>query len=289
MKKKDLPFKLGWINNIHGIKIIWTKCKLAGFKYLRTRVLNQDPLENLFSIIRQHGAANRNLNCYQFVSVLKTSILNNLISYTSLNRNCENDEGSILDNFRDFLTTEGSLPKPLFEYNELLDLQVPPHVPISESDHFDTQALAYVCGFLIKKIKKIDCDCYNSLQASYPESQHTFTLFKEYDNVQRLKYATKDLINYVTHIYDISAFVLKQFGSILQITQKLKVLLDYSADFSWFTCSVHKDEIKLLLFKFAIPLIIHKILDTENGQFHDTNRSRYVQNKINVFRHTTSK
>jgi hypothetical protein len=96
--KSTMPFKDGWLNNIEGIKLIWHICNEIGFKFLRTRMLNQDPLENLFSIIRQYGAANVNPTCFQFISALKTSILHNLVGYKSYGENCEDDASHLLDN-----------------------------------------------------------------------------------------------------------------------------------------------------------------------------------------------
>jgi hypothetical protein len=81
-----MPFKDGWLNNIEGIKLIWHICNKIGFKFLRTRMLNQDPLENLFSIIRQYGAANVNPTCFQFISALKTSILHNLLGIKAIEK-----------------------------------------------------------------------------------------------------------------------------------------------------------------------------------------------------------
>jgi hypothetical protein len=124
--KRTLPCKEGWINNIKGVLAIWDVCKQLGFKFLRTRLLNQDPLENMFSVVRQYGVANTNPSCFQFISALKTSILNNLISNRSAGRNCEEDTGHLLHNLRDFLSDNDNF-KPLVEdeENELLHLNPP--------------------------------------------------------------------------------------------------------------------------------------------------------------------
>lgn len=82
-----MPFKEGWLNDIDGIKEIWATCRLNGFKLLRTRILNQDPVENLFSVIRQYGAAHFNPSCLQFISALQTSTLNNLVTNKSSGEN----------------------------------------------------------------------------------------------------------------------------------------------------------------------------------------------------------
>jgi hypothetical protein len=48
-----------------------------GFSIFALRAVNQDCLENLFSIIRQNGMGNTNRSCYQyqFTYALKTSVL----------------------------------------------------------------------------------------------------------------------------------------------------------------------------------------------------------------------
>ncbi|KAF2886109.1 hypothetical protein ILUMI_20063, partial [Ignelater luminosus] len=86
--KKYMLFKYGWINNIKGLKVIRQICQNAGFEYLRTRALNQDPIEKLFSLIRQHGVGNTNPTPFQHLSALKTSVPNNLISHSNKNSNC---------------------------------------------------------------------------------------------------------------------------------------------------------------------------------------------------------
>jgi hypothetical protein len=111
LTKEDIPFKPGWLNNIEAVKYVWEISKKAGFKFLRTRMLNvKDPIENLFAVIRQCGAGNIKPNCFQFIFCLKTTVLNNLSSNKSYNENCEKDEGGILDNLRDFLSQNLMLP-----------------------------------------------------------------------------------------------------------------------------------------------------------------------------------
>jgi hypothetical protein len=66
-----MPFKTGWKQTINGVKELWGELSAHQFKFLRTRALNQDCVENLFASVRQHGAGNFKPNCYQFVSALK--------------------------------------------------------------------------------------------------------------------------------------------------------------------------------------------------------------------------
>jgi hypothetical protein len=51
---------------------VWRTLKNAGFNYLETRSLNQDPLENTFGVIRFHCGSNNNPTVGEFVDALKT-------------------------------------------------------------------------------------------------------------------------------------------------------------------------------------------------------------------------
>ncbi|XP_030760299.1 zinc finger BED domain-containing protein 4-like [Sitophilus oryzae] len=90
-------------------KELFQECQKLGFRFLRTRSLNQDPLENSFFSIRNLNGSNTNPNCTQFVSSFKTWIVNNLISSNSKNKNCEDDSGSVLENLQTFLDETPSL------------------------------------------------------------------------------------------------------------------------------------------------------------------------------------
>jgi hypothetical protein len=79
---------------------IWRKLKSVGYEYLCTRNFNQDRVENLFCCIRQHGIANTNPTCYQFISALKTCVVNNLEKFIHVSSNCENDSDKLLNNLR---------------------------------------------------------------------------------------------------------------------------------------------------------------------------------------------
>lgn len=163
------------------MKSIWHNCEKVGFKYLRTRAFNQDSLDNTFAQVRQYGGGNDNPNCFRFIGALKTATLNNLIANHSSDSNCQEQEGIILDNLQDFLMEDNLHGNPIIVDdmdNEFLHLQPPYFNPESLSDaSFDTQALAYVCGYLVKKkIKNLEClECKTNLLAADIEPHHTFT------------------------------------------------------------------------------------------------------------------
>lgn len=123
-----MPFKNGWVQTIQGIKLLWHIVQNKGFSFLITRLLNQDSIENLFCHVRQYGAGKvYRPNSYQFISALKTYILNNLIYKHSSGANCQEDDNNILDNLQTFLKVENDLAPQLPDNNdnELLNVEVP--------------------------------------------------------------------------------------------------------------------------------------------------------------------
>jgi hypothetical protein len=87
--------------------------KSAGFHYLETRSLNQDPLENTFGIIRLNCGSNNNPTVGQFADALKTSITNGLAYAGLRNANCERDDTELLDNLHSLLKeSSASRPNP---------------------------------------------------------------------------------------------------------------------------------------------------------------------------------
>jgi hypothetical protein len=80
-------FVRGWQTTIRSIIFLWDSLKdVDGFDYLNLRSFNQDPLENLFSSICQHGAANTNPTSLP-TAALKTVVVNSLASPKGVDRN----------------------------------------------------------------------------------------------------------------------------------------------------------------------------------------------------------
>ena len=86
------PSQNGWLTTIDAVQHVWRTLRSAGFHYLETRSLNQDPLENTFSVIRLHFGSNNNPTVGQFVDALNTSIINGLAYKCLRNANSEGDD-----------------------------------------------------------------------------------------------------------------------------------------------------------------------------------------------------
>ena len=100
---------------------MWRTLKRAGFDYLETRSLNQDPLDSTFDVIRLHCGSNNNPTVGQFLSALKMSIINGL-AYTGLrSANCEGDDTELLDNLHSFIKeSRASPPNPFTSHNRVI-------------------------------------------------------------------------------------------------------------------------------------------------------------------------
>lgn len=180
--EKVPPTIKNWVKTLRGFIYIWKKVNACGFKYLCTRRINQDPVENFFGCIRSHGVRNINPSCYSFICSFKTLIINNFSSPHSPNANCEEDDNKVLNSLKSLLTVdrdEGgndilvNLDVSDIEFNNVTD-------PGIVSTH------AYIAGYIAKGIKKKidDCQtCMNQLQAapsSFPSEEHSLIQEREY-------------------------------------------------------------------------------------------------------------
>ena len=66
MENAIVPCLIGWQISIKSLLALWENLQRKGFKYFLTNRLNQDCVENLFSIIRGSGGHRDNPNCEQF-------------------------------------------------------------------------------------------------------------------------------------------------------------------------------------------------------------------------------
>jgi len=93
------PCILGWQITIQSLLILWSDLKLIpGVKFLLTRQLNQDCLENLFSIIRQKGGFRDNPSPKHFKQTFKQVVIKSCLTNSNAS-NCESDNNETLLSF----------------------------------------------------------------------------------------------------------------------------------------------------------------------------------------------
>jgi len=90
-RKRKPPCIYGWISNIIALQMLWSHLTDSyGCKFLLTRRLTQDCLENLFSVVRFKGGNNTTPDCSKFRHTLKSVLTNQLLRPSDFG-NCDFD------------------------------------------------------------------------------------------------------------------------------------------------------------------------------------------------------
>lgn len=152
------PSVKNWISTVRGMQHLWRQLQVKGFKFLCTRNVNQDPVENFFGNVRSHGVRNINPTCSSFIASCKTLVVNNFTSSHSPSANCEEDdcEGS-LNSLRSFII--GS------NVNNHHEVAPAPHSAFDLQDETTSEAhdspsevvmqtQKYLAGYMAKKLLK---------------------------------------------------------------------------------------------------------------------------------------
>ena len=206
---KDVTGRIKCLNgllvSLNAILLIWEDLKQNhNFKFLFTRRLNTDPLENFFGTIRQQGG-----NCYnpsptQFTRAFRKLLFSSLLN--SSTGNCAEDLDSLLSQFSSnsnnaVLVHPPSQPQTLniggTDYREL-DVS---------SSIVKENAVAYVAGYLLKKCFDIhQCSSCKEILAStnLDSSSKLLCYFKNYkdDNSSRLQMPSQCFLDYILRLED---------------------------------------------------------------------------------------
>ena len=148
----------GWLVTLKAIISIWDQLKTTHeFKFLFTRRLNTDPLENFFGTIRQQGGNSDTPTPVQFTRAFTKLFFSSLL--TSSSGNCAEDLDVLLAEFSNTTTGTTSDATPL-----VTPTPQPPTLTIGPTDYREQNvnsniikenAIAYVSGYLLNKCFKI--------------------------------------------------------------------------------------------------------------------------------------
>ena len=167
--KTASPCFAGWLMNINALKLLWEILKSEhNFSYLLTSRLNQDALENLFSVIRGRGGHRDNPDPVHFQSAFKQVLVQNMF-VPAPSSNCEVDSGEYLLNLDDF---SGDSITNALELSESMDTNQTSNVLLAASEsfsQFDTNelmsdsvldnTLTYIAGYVCRKVlDKHNCE-----------------------------------------------------------------------------------------------------------------------------------
>ena len=194
--KRSLPCLAGWELSINALLMLWdTLHSQHNVKFLLTNRLNQDCVENLFSVIRAKGAQRDNPDAAQFRAAFR-QVMVDTVMVPSKFSNCEEDVDSFICSLEHVKKSSDTPPTEPAPQPSVLDT-VPWSVrsiltvctlPSQEHEQhcLDTQennVLAYIAGYIVRKLSKRVCvSCKDKISADLDleNPNHEFIAAKSY-------------------------------------------------------------------------------------------------------------
>ena len=189
-KHKTLPCLEGWKLTITSLLCLWKELKSQyDLAFLLTNRLNQDCLENFFSIIRGRGGHRDNPNAVQFKADYRSIAVDTMFS-SSMSSNCQEDmDGFLLQlsNVTEITPSPAARLPPNELPSNVTDLltvsRASPELNLSEEN-----IIVYLAGYLIRKtLKKFPCHKCEALWCQTGQAdgkQLTFLNVKQYNWLQ---------------------------------------------------------------------------------------------------------
>lgn len=256
----SVPSLHNWIVTIRGMEALWTRLKSMGFKYVKLRMVNQDPLENFFGAIRAHGQRFVSPTCWQFDGLFKTLLVNNASSVHSIGANCEQDDGHFLSPFESFVKDSiTKMPSPMTIDNNIVLPETPQ--TYEENTQMGKTTRLYYAGWLARKLLrslKIASDC-SLCKASLMDGNVNSTAYegiqmREFNKRKpSLAYPNDDFFErgYVRADNFLRREVPKMcFKS--KIGAILRERVRNTLDFEWLKCEIHKKKLSNNFCYFAV-------------------------------------
>ena len=205
VKAHTLPCLEGWKLSIQSLLNLWEELKTeSNLKFLLTNRLNQDCVENLFSVIRGRGGHRDNPDPVQFRAEYRSVTVDHLFSLSNAS-NCKDDMDGFLLQLGNvtsrtpadsvFLASE-DLPSSV---QDLMSVsRMPPQFNLAEEN-----IITYLAGYLSRKmLQKFSCDlCRNVLTDKNADgTEYTFLMNKQYHWLQTggLAVPSQELVLYVS-------------------------------------------------------------------------------------------
>lgn len=187
------------MQTINGILLLKTK---SNIEYLLTSRLNQDPLENYFSIIRASNTNNKNPSVFEFNKIMAKLMSIKIITKFTNDSNCEDDDSytilQLVNNEESELENVETNIAETEKFPRQINVEISGEELASDSDDYITEpnenledysldgnAARYYIGYVIQKMSlKQPCnECY--LNRSNPsqfleKSSEWLIFFKNY-------------------------------------------------------------------------------------------------------------
>lgn len=188
----------GWQLTLNCILQLWPVLKQDyQFQFLCTRHLNQDPLEQFFSVIRQKSGNCNNPTPFTFAKIYKNVSCQKLLRPVKTG-NCEMNVTAILGKLTQCKLphSKQSIPKP--KHTTALNVSplqqnIIPIIPqwnYEKVKCLEDNALHYVCGYFLRKLKSWhECDACDKILLGgdgYTKRNEIFTHLKKFSPTSKL-------------------------------------------------------------------------------------------------------
>lgn len=231
----------------------------VGFKYLMTSKTSQDPLENLFGIVRQSSGSNDHPTPSQFLVIINCLSFYGLVKCASQG-NCQQDElGSLLevDSLPDTAQNAADFHLPMSAAKSM-------HTAPSSQDHnqhiasSDSRIIFHIAGYVARKcVLKTNCqDCLTLLTMPAPDETFQLARLTKFRDNGGLLYPTGRLFGFIKKLEDLftGCFSHGQLhsDSILDVLTVVKARLGQEVG-----CSSHASTLSPKIIKFYVTTRLH--------------------------------
>ena len=179
------PCLEGWKMAIRALKLLWIElCEKHNFKYLNTNRLNQDCVENLFSVIRGKGGQLDRPDATQFRASLKQIMVDRIL-ITSDTANCEDDMDEFLFKMNDPAAVSSSRSAIFTNSSSATPLECDTHPEVLSMA--EENIVFYISGYISRKVcPKLCTSCQQDLKgtADAANTSATFLLAKQLEGTK---------------------------------------------------------------------------------------------------------
>jgi hypothetical protein len=281
----------GILLSINTIRQLFEENKHDNYSFLLTGRLNQDPLENLFSVLRQKGGYNRNPTVRTFQAALKSNMITNLMRPLLEDTGDYNNVATV-SSIKYIDTVTENIPNLSSIASETSSSSTD-NVTSVNTVSLEECAVVYFAGYLIKKcLQHFKCDQCKTVfeEASYLSEDNRLLLFYKNYSIEKpcaLKNPSSEMISFTKTGMNVVANYLKtlwgdrHFGRILQnkIIEKMKACVPNFFDNE---CKNHK----LFLVNFLVKVLVFKECKSYTNSLKGLKVKSYKKStKLSILQH----
>ncbi|KAL0870915.1 hypothetical protein ABMA27_004745 [Loxostege sticticalis] len=249
-KECTVPSQKNFVTTIKSLTRLWKFFETKGFKIMRPRYFNSDPIENFFGQVRAYSFRNNDPNCQAFKNIFRSLLITRFIHFHSDTYNCEDAMGDQIIKLKNLFVQseeERVIPTPLPLSSLHIDELGSPEQNVLEEarrERLNVHSRAYTAGWVVREcLKKVKCvDCKKCLTQKNQSAVHKWIShreFKNFKNNEKLTYPSEDAVRYFSYIVKETNEYLDANPNTNNICEKIyKETSKYSFDF--LKCLTHK-------------------------------------------------